>query len=381
MSTNLVSGTETTPRGDYDLLLRAASVIILLYTFLIGVKCLSTGMKMMGSEFANSLFQLGINPLAGLIMGMFATVLFQSSSVTTAIIVGLVSANTLNISQAIPMIMGANLGTSVTNTIVSLGHIKNRDHFEKAFAAATVHDFFNILTVLVLLPLELMFGFIEKMALSSSNYLYGNIAGLNYKSPIKMLIGPPVKWIQNLSISSFGKDIAGIVVMILAALIIIMSLSFIVKTMKSLIEKNKTDILNKLLSKNPYVGIGLGALVTVAVQSSSITTSLLIPMAGTGFLNLRSIYPITIGANIGTTTTALLAALTGNVAGLAIALVHLFFNLFGAMLFFPIKALREIPIWCAETLAATVQRTKLIGLGYIACFFFIIPMIVFMIVS
>lgn len=363
----------------FDLVFRVITVAILLYLFLIGVKSLSGGMKLMGSDFANSLFDMAGQPFVSLMMGMLATVLFQSSSVTTAIIVGLVSAGTLNITGAIPMIMGANLGTSVTNTIVSLGYAREKANFKKAFAAATVHDFFNILTVAILLPLELMTGFIEKLATATSALMYGSISGVKYTSPIKALIGPPTKAIKGLSVSTFGEEVGGIAMMVVACIIIIGSLSLIVKTMKVLIENNKGEIINRMLSKNAYVSILFGALITIAVQSSSITTSLLIPMAGSGLLSLRAIYPITIGANIGTTATALLAALTGNIAGLSIALVHLFFNIFGMLLFFPIKELREIPIRCAERLAESMEKTKLISLGYVGAVFFAVPLTIFFI--
>lgn len=362
-----------------DLILRVLTVAILLYLFLIGVKSLSGGMKLMGSGFANTLFEMAGHPIVSLMMGMLATVLFQSSSVTTSIIVGLVSAGTLNISGAIPMIMGANLGTSVTNTIISLGYVRNKANFKKAFAAATVHDFFNILTVMILLPIELMTGFIEKLATATSSLLYGSISGVKFTSPIKALINPPTHAIKSLSVSTFGAEIGGIAMIVLACLIIIGSLGLIVKTMKVLIENHKGEIIDKMLAKNGYSAIAFGAIITIAVQSSSITTSLLIPMAGSGMLNLRTIYPITIGANIGTTATALLAALTGNVAGLSIALVHLFFNVFGALIFYPIKSMREIPIKCAQALAETIEKTKMIGFGYIGAVFFIIPMGIFFI--
>lgn len=356
-----------------DLVIRIITVIALLYLFLIGVKCLSFGLKLMGGEFAKTLFNISSHPFTSLMAGMLATVLFQSSSVTTSIIVGLVSAGTLSIGGAVPMIMGANLGTSVTNTLVSLGYMKDTANFKKAFAAATVHDFFNILTVAILLPIELMTGFIEKTAVYASSLMYGSISGLKYKSPIKAAIKPPVQAIKGFAADTFGTDLAGVAMLVLAGIIIIASLSFIVKTMKVLVEKHKGELVNKVLSKNAYGSILFGVAMTIAVQSSSITTSLLIPMAGSGMLTMNAIYPITIGANIGTTTTALLAALTGNVAGLSIALVHLFFNLLGTMLFFPLERMRLIPIRCAEVLAESIERTKLIGFGYIGAVFFVLP--------
>jgi solute carrier family 34 (sodium-dependent phosphate cotransporter) len=358
----------------YDLVRRILTVLFLLFLFLVGVKCLSGGLKMMGGDFAKTLFDMTGQPFISLMAGMLATVLFQSSSVTTAVIVGLVSAGTLSIGGAVPMIMGANLGTSVTNTLVSLGYMNDTKNFKKAFAAATVHDFFNILSVMILLPIELMTGFIEKSATYASSLLYGSVAGIKYSSPIKAIIKPPVKLIKGFTVETFGSDIAGIVMMILAGIIILASLSLIVKTMKVLVESHKGELINKLLSKNAYRSMFFGIAMTISVQSSSITTSLLIPMAGSGLLSLNAIYPITTGANIGTTATAMLAAMTGNMAGLSIALVHLFFNLLGTLLFFPIARMRQIPIKCAEALAETIEKTKLIGFGYIGAVFFALPL-------
>jgi len=251
--------------------------------------------------------------------------------------------------------------------------MKDTNNFKKAFAAATVHDFFNILSVAILLPLEIMFGFIEKSAVFLSSIIYGSFTGVKYTSPIKAMIKPPVKALKSFSTETFGADAGSVVMIILAGIIIIFSLGFIVKTMKVLIERHKGEVINKLLTKNAYGSILVGALLTLSVQSSSITTSLLIPMAGSGLLTMQAIYPITIGANIGTTATALLAALTGNIAGLSIALVHLLFNIAGTLIFFPIQSMRNIPIKCAEVLAESIEKTKLIGFGYIGAVFFALP--------
>ncbi len=357
----------------FDLIKRLLTVFVLLYLFLVGVNCLSDSLKLMGGGFAETLFSLTGQPFVSLMAGMLATVLFQSSSVTTSIIVGLVSSGSLSIAGAVPMIMGANLGTSVTNTLVSLGYMKNTANFKKAFAAATVHDFFNILTVVVLLPIELMTGFIEKSSIYLSSLMYGSFSGLKYSSPIKAAIKPPTKMIKGFVIDTFGTDMGGIAMMILSGVIIIAALTLIVKTMQVLIESHKGELINRALSKNGFGSILFGAGMTVAVQSSSITTSLLIPMAGSGLLTMQSIYPITLGANIGTTGTALLAALSGNAAGLSIALVHLLFNVIGTMIFYPIPFLRELPIRLSNALAETIDRTKFIGIGYVGTVFFALP--------
>ena len=362
-----------TKNRHFELALRIVTVLILLYLFLIGVKSLSTGLKMMGGGFAETLFNLTSQPFISLMAGMLATVLFQSSSVTTSIIVGLVGAGTLSIGNAVPMIMGANLGTSVTNSIVSLGYCKNMVNFKRAFAAATVHDFFNILSVAILLPLELMTGVIEKSASAFATFLYGSTAGLKFSSPIKAAIKPPVKFLKANSTEFFGSS-ASIIMLILAGIIIITTLALIIKTMTKVVESNEGKLVEDVMSRRPFGSAIFGVFTTIAVQSSSITTSLLVPLAGSGLLSLRTILSVTVGANIGTTATALLAAMTGNRAALAIAMVHLFFNLLGTLIFFAHPRMREIPISCAEYMAQSVEKTKAIGFGYVGAVFFLIPL-------
>ncbi len=360
-----------------DLLIRITSVIALLFIFLVGVNTLSSSFKLLGGGFAKGLLNISANPFVSLMTGMFATVLFQSSSVTTSIIVGLVSSSALSFEGAIPMIMGANLGTSVTNTFVSLGYIRSHSNFKRAFAAATIHDFFNILSVFILLPLELTTGVLSKSALYLANTFYGASASMKYSSPLKSAIKPLTNAIKHFSTKFLGFEDtwAGIVMVVISAVIIMSALSFIVKIMNVIVENHKGEIIEKLLAKNAYLTILFGTLLTIAVQSSSITTSLLVPMAGSGVLTLETIFPITVGANIGTTTTALLASLTGNVMGLAIALVHFLFNVGGTLIWFVPEKLRVIPLWCARKLGEAVERNRLVGPGYIAAVFFIFPIL------
>ena len=99
------------------------------------------------------------NPVVGLMIGILGTVLVQSSSTFTSIIVAAIGAG-MDVRIAIPMIMGANIGTSITNTLVAMTQIGNKDEFERAFAAATVHDLFNWCTVLVIFTIEVKFQYL-----------------------------------------------------------------------------------------------------------------------------------------------------------------------------------------------------------------------------
>lgn len=350
--------------------LRVSVAITLLYFFLVGVKILSSGIKVLGGGYAKTLFDLTHNPAVGLFSGILATTLFQSSSVTTSIIVGMVSGGALSVAGAVPMIMGANIGTSVTNTLVSLGHIRNRMEFRRAFAAASVHDFFNLLGVVVFLPLELMTGFLSRSSTVLAGALFGSASGMKFDSPIKVAIQPVAHALQTAA-SGFG-DLSGVVLILMAFILIISTLVMLVRNMKPLVESEAAEGIKRIIG-HPVLAILLGIGLTIAVQSSSITTSLLVPMAGSGLLSLQAVYPVTIGANIGTTTTAMLAALTGNASGLTIAFVHLLFNVCGLLLFFVFKPLRPLAPFLAEKLSSLVAINRMYAIAYVALVFFILP--------
>ena len=124
------------------------------------------------------------------------------------------------------------------------------------------------------------------------------------------------------------------------------------------------------------VALLTGLLITISVQSSSITTSLLIPLSAAGVLSLHNAYPVTLGANLGTTITALLAALaTSRPEALTIALVHTLFNIAGILLLYPVPALRSIPIRGAEALADLAVKRRLMAVAYVAGMFIAVPVI------
>lgn len=354
---------------------RAALVVGLLYLFLIGVKLLENGVKGLGSDTAGGLFDGISNPVAALSVGVLATVLVQSSSVTTATIVGLVAANQLPMDVAVPMIMGANIGTSVTNTIVSLGSARQTESFKLAFTAATMHDFFNLIAVAILLPLEVATGFLQSTATWMAEHLPGG-ADATFDSPIK----GAVKWgahqfenVLELFISNeTALAVSGIV---LGIAIIFVALTYITKNMKILIAARIENSVNAALAKSGVVGMMVGVLITVMVQSSSITTSILVPLVASGILLVRNAYPITLGANIGTTVTALLAALaSGAVAGMTIALVHLLFNIVGILIVYPIPRIRYIPVMLADKLASIAMHRKWLAVAYVLVVFIAGPL-------
>lgn len=362
----------------FNKILNWAAIAFLVYLVLVAVGTVSGGFKLAsgGSAGAKEIFSFATNPFVALLLGALATALVQSSSTVTSVIVGLVAGG-LPISIAIPMVMGANIGTTITNTLVSIGHIRSKEEFQRAFSASTVHDFFNLLAVLIFLPLEIMFGLLDKFA-SSLAHLFVGDADLSLKSYnfIKPLVKPAVGLVKD-AVSFLDGKAVGIAMVVIGIAMILFAVTTLGKLLKKALVGKAKDLLHGAIGRGPIAGITSGAAVTVMVQSSSTTTSLMIPLAGSGVFTTRQIYPFTLGANIGTTITALLAAtsITGPAAevALTIALVHVMFNVFAVALIYGMPLLREIPLQLADKLAKIGAENKPAALGYVLGSFFVLP--------
>ncbi|MGI3168958.1 Na/Pi symporter [Pseudooceanicola sp. C21-150M6] len=346
----------------------------LIYLLICAVGLIGSGFKLATGDQAKELFAFATNPFAGLVVGTVATALIQSSSTVTSIIVGLVAGG-LPVAVAVPMVMGANIGTSITNTIVSLGHVREKKEFARAFSAATVHDFFNLLSVVIFLPLEIAFGLLEKIGKAlASVFVVGDadMGGMNF---VKAATAPVTDTIKHL-FEPMGSTVGGVGLIVVGIVLIFLSIHYVGKLLKALMVGKAKDIMHTAIGKGPISGIFSGTLVTVLVQSSSTTTSLMVPLAGSGAFGLKQIYPFTLGANIGTCITALLAAtaVTGDTAAaLQIAFIHLTYNVLGVILIFGLPFLRFLPVKSAEWLGVTAADNKLVALLYILGVFFVVP--------
>lgn len=362
--------------------IRLGLAFFFLYLFLVGIKSLEKGISSLGSDFVDQVFSSVANPIAGLAAGILATVLVQSSSVTTATIVGLVGAGVLPVDTAVPMVMGANIGTTVTNTLASLGHVRQSAYFQRAFAAATVHDYFNLLSVAILLPLEVAFGLISRIANSLADLVEDILpeVGSGF-SPIKSAISAPVSWMAD-TIESLGWSAAeGAILLVVGMGLIFLALWLITRQMKAVMSGRIENAINGVLSKGAGTGaFVVGLLMTVAVQSSSITTSILVPLVAAGVLTLRNAFPVTLGANLGTTVTALLASIAADSSdALVIALAHVTFNILGILIFYPWPRLRRIPIMLAERTGEAAVKRKSIVAVYVIGLFIVAPVAILLI--
>lgn len=337
---------------------------------------IGAGFKSATGERAEELFAVATNPFMGLIVGTVATALIQSSSTVTSIIVGLVAGG-FPVATAVPMVMGANIGTTITNTLVSLGHVGDQAEFRKAFAAATIHDFFNLLSVILFLPLEILFHPLERMGLFLANTLVGggsmSMKNLNVVKTATEPVVEVFKWVTHILPAPFD----GILLILLGIGLIFLTITFIGKLLKILMVGRAKDILHTAIGRGPIAGILAGTLITILVQSSSTTTSLMVPLAGAGVFGLAQVYPFTLGANIGTCVTALLAATAVSgaeaVPALEIAMVHLLYNTLGVVIIYGIPFLCRLPMIGAETLASVAAERKYLALAYIVAVFFLIP--------
>ncbi len=228
-------------------------------------------------------------------------------------------------------------------------------------------------------PLELATGFLQKIATGMSG-VFADFGGIKFTSPIKIITQPVIDFIKHLLIdfSGLSENVAYILMLVLSVVILFFCLYFIVKLMKALVVKKVEAVLDDVLRKNAMIGIMAGVVFTTIVQSSSVTTSLLVPLVAAGVITMEVAFPITIGANIGTTGTAILAsfasaAATGNVSAIVIAFVHFLFNLTGAIFIYPIKIFRRVPISLAQSLGDLAHRKRGYAIAYVLGLFFVVP--------
>jgi sodium-dependent phosphate cotransporter len=367
-------------KDAFKILLKVILVLSFVYLFLVSIGLMGAAFKGFGKEFAQSLIATTSNPFVGLFIGILATSLVQSSSTTTSIVVGMVAAGVMTIPNAVPIVMGANIGTTVTGMLVALGHINRKEEFKRAVTGTGVHDFFNLICVCLLFPLEVTFGLLSKTATLMAN-VFSNFGGIKFTSPIKIVTQPLIQLIDGLIEKlSVPSHVHYILILIISLIILFSALYFIVKIARSLVMQRAEIVLNNVLGKHTVLAIVVGTILTAVVQSSSITTSLLVPLMAAGILTVETAFPITVGANIGTTVTAILASFaTGNIAAITVAFTHFLFNIIGVFVIYPIKRIRAIPIFLAKKLGYLASIKRRYVIIYVLTAFFIIPgMLIFL---
>lgn len=370
------------PRRSFPFL-NALFAIVALYLFLCAINVMGSGLKGIGkqSDWLETIIAQGQNPLFALFGAVLVTSIVQSSSFTTSLIITMVAAGQMPIETAVFAVMGANIGTSVTGLIVSLGTMRIRRQFRRAYSAALLHAVPNILTVLILFPIE----WITSTMFKNGQGILANAAGIIAGSlgfdevtkptnPIKLITKPVVGFLQSVTEWVGGGTIASSVILsLLGLLLLFLALVFLVKNLKGAVLSRLEGLFSTVFFRNDFVAWVSGIFSTISVQSSSVTTSLMVPIVGAGAVKLKRAFPFMLGANIGTTVTGLIAALANPTsAAVTVAIAHVLFNCSDNLIWYP---LRKIPIRISKSYSALASRSKKWAFIFLALVFVVVPAI------
>lgn len=343
-------------------------IILTLVFFLFCIRLMVTSLGGFAEIFEQNILSSSLDPFIGLFIGLLVTAIIQSSSTTSTMVVALVATSTLTIEEAIPVIMGANIGTTLTSTIVALGFISDKVAFRKAVSAGVIHDLYNIILVIILFPLEYYYGFLSGVSIELRELIFGAQSTESVEG---------WKWFLDFGITdSIANIIQNKVILILLSFVLLfVSIKLLTSIIQKTIIGDSKNRLRKFVFQNPTKSFGWGVLITSAIQSSSVSTSLLVPLVATKKVRLVNALPFIIGANLGTTLTALIAASFSSDTAMSIAIAHLLFNLSGAVLFMMSSQLRQTLVNFTKRFSIVMARKRVIGLLYVIVTFFLLPFI------
>ncbi|MCS7019757.1 MAG: Na/Pi symporter [Cytophagales bacterium] len=334
--------------------------------FLFSLELLSTACRMLSKELIDSILRATSNPFIGLFIGLLATAIIQSSSSITSMTVAVVASGAIGLEHAIPVIIGANIGTTVTATVVAFNHIMRRKEFQRALSAATVNGFFNILTAVILLPLEYSTHFLSRLCLwVASFFVIENKLSRQNTSQWGIYY-----WAEQ--IAKYWQEYS-LPLAVVAVLLLFAAIYWLVLVLKNLFMYNVGKNMEHIVFGTRYKALFWGIFSTALLQSSSLTTSFTVPLVANKKASLRQVFPFIMGANVGTTFTALFAALSNLDISLSIAFAHMLFNAIGVCIFFSMPIIKELPVVLAQMLGKLAMRYRLAGFMYLLLTFFAIP--------
>ena len=360
-------------------------VATLVYLLIAAVAIISRGFAGITGEGAVELFEFAANPFVGLFVGVLATVLVQSSSTTTAITVTAVGAGVLPLSSAVPILFGANVGTTVTATMIALGYIGNREEYGRALAASTIHDFYNWISLAVFFPIELAFQPLQRASAWLTDLTYGTawLPNPNDFNFVRNLTNPVVNlktgWANNMGL------VGAVLVTIIGVTLILFVVRFLSKLLKRLLVGRAKRALVRAADRHPVSAVATGVGITMITQSSTVTTSVLQPFAAMGVITPKQLYPITVGANVGTTFTTVLAAFAivgaNATIGLQAALVHLLYNIGSMLLIYTLPVLRPFPLLMAQWFSRVASTRKWVIAVYLIGAFLLLPTVMIVLIG
>ncbi|NQZ76130.1 MAG: Na/Pi symporter [Ekhidna sp.] len=354
-------------QGYQSLASKLVVIVFSIILFLLSIDLMGLSIGALTGGITDDISKVTSNPFIGLFIGLLSTALLQSSSTTTSIAVAAVASGVISLQHAIPIILGANVGTTITSTIISMSYISKHKEFRRAVAAGTAHDFFNILTVILLFPLEVRYGLLEKSSaiITSLFNIQKTEESVNVNWGITSIFDSATAWM----VSNVGPIIS----LLIGVILLFVCIKSISKWLYKILIGSTKDRFENMVFKNKYRAFSWGLIITSVSQSSSLTTSLIVPLVATGKVKIRKAFQFIMGANIGTTLTALLAAVFQSEAAISLAIVHFLFNLTGVIVFFLLPYISRFPVFLAKSMGKITVKIRLVGFAYIFTAFFLLP--------
>jgi solute carrier family 34 (sodium-dependent phosphate cotransporter) len=352
----------------------AAVLVAMFVLFFLAMDVLISALGLLGDDFTRAILTATSNPFAALFIALLATALLQSSSTTTSLIVALAASHRISFDTAIAMTMGANIGTTITSTMVSFAFISKRKEYKRALTIGTYHDFFNIMTALVLFPLEYQYGILS----SAARFIARAISPATTVSSSSAM--PSTDGVTSWLFTVFPYPI---IVAVLALMVLVASVLVFRRLVSRLFGAERPEAFRKFIFRRKWKSFLWGAAITAAIRSSTVTTSIVVPMVAKRITTVRNTAPFILGANIGTTLTALIVVIVniGTQDAIAIALVHVLFNTIGVVIFSFIPVVKEAPTALARGLGGLALRYRLVGLAYLLLTFFLVPFLLIYLTS
>ncbi|MCU0439606.1 MAG: Na/Pi symporter [Raineya sp.] len=360
----------TTKSRIVDVTFKVSSLVLLTLVFLLALDIVIESLKILiGENYIRKSFLQVYNPFIGLFVGLLATALVQSSTLITSLAIALVAAGTLSIHNAVAIVIGANLGTTITCMLVSFGHVMRKKEFRKALAGSMLHVMFNLIPIIIIFPLEYYWGLLSNLSQQVASWVAGEGAIIPFKGAfLNEYISKPL-------LAIFQVDTYPISFLIIAIIIVFVCIRLFILMFKKVLVDDFIKRVRNVFWATKWKGFIWGTLITALVHSSTIVTSFLVTLIGSNKLSLRQAFPLIMGANLGTTVTALTASLGKNEAAISIAFAHFLFNVISVLLILPFPWIQNQIITLCRRLGRFTMQYRLAGFIYVLIVFFLIPFI------
>lgn len=343
----------------------------------------------------------GLGELGSFGLGILGTAIVQSSSAVTSMCVALTQEGVLPLLVAVGVVHGANLGTSVTSSLVAFftelrggrGSVRARlraalieprgPGFARAVGAAVIHDMFNIVAVtLILLTIELPFGAVRAAASASASGVAELLHGASGVAEWLRWLAPGT-YTRPLSAGALALGLPGWAAALAGLGLLVVALRGFTGAMRGRILGHVSAAElpaagARLIGRTPWSTFWIGVWLTVLIQSSSASTSMVVPLAALGLFDVRRVFPFILGANLGTTTTAVLTAAggigsPGFSVGMTVALCHLYVNALGVILVVAVPSLYRRILAAAERIARSAAARPYTLLVYLFTLVLVAP--------